>query len=128
MKIGLDLDHTIYGFPEFFKEFIPAMAARGHVFYCTSNHTQEQWNREDVSRLREIGIDPDMIDTSLMPISDPSGDDLTRRTKHKSEISVSCDVIFDDHADLIQPLTKTPIFKVPGKLSEDWKSSRKARR
>lgn len=113
MKIGVDLDHTIYGFPEFFAAFIPAMTAAGHKFYCTSNHRRSQWP-QDCERLRILGIDPDLIDPSLM-VENPDG------AKEKGRMSDQLDYTFDDHADHFQALTQTPIFKCPAEKAMENK-------
>lgn len=55
MKIGVDLDHCVYGFPKFFAEFIPAMVDRGHQFYCTSNHLRAEWEL-DVKNFILLGL------------------------------------------------------------------------
>lgn len=128
MRIGLDLDHTVYGFPEFFREFIPAMVARGHEIVCSSNHTIEQWHREDIERLTALGIDPGLFDTSLMPRQPVTGTTKEKRQNHKAPLADQLDIVFDDHADIFQPLTKTPVFKCPGKLSTDWLESKRHRK
>lgn len=112
MKIGLDLDHTVYGFPEFFRAFIPAMAAAGHTFYCTSNHKRSSWEPRHVPNLRKLGIDPDLIDPSLMHETQQflKGGG----PQNKARMADCCDVVFDDHARHFQNLTKTPIFETPG--------------
>ena len=120
MKIGLDLDHTVYGFPEFFKEFIPAMISRGHEIYCSSNHTQEKWKNIDQKKLQKLGIDPNTINYSLMPMKPVIGTNKEHRYKHKAIIANLLDVVFDDHANIIQEHTQTPIFGCPGRLSKDW--------
>lgn len=118
MKIGVDLDHTVYGFPEFFREFIPAMAARGHQFFCTSGHTRDRWER-DRELLAEIGIDADLINPCHMPETPARGETIELRQRQKASVAGLMDLVFDDHADFIQPHTTTPIFRCPGKLSAD---------
>lgn len=113
MKIGVDLDHTVYGFPEFFVAFISAMSAAGHKFYCTSNHRRSQWP-EDEKRLRKMGIDPSLIDPSLM-VESPDG------AKEKARMSEMLDINFDDHADHFQHLTTIPVFKCPAEKAAENK-------
>lgn len=119
MKIGLDLDHTIYGFPEFFAAFIPAMVAAGHEIYCTSNHTREQWEKRDRRILKRLGIDPDLIDPRYLPDNPVVGPSLKARQERKADVADNMDIVFDDHADKFQWETRTPIFRPPGKLSAD---------
>ena len=118
MKIGIDLDHTVYGFPDFFREFIPAMVVRGHKFYCTSNHTQSEWPR-DREILRGLGIDPDMIDPCYLPTRPVAGKTVEDRQARKAPSADLLDIVFDDHADFINPHCKTPVVKMPGKKSQD---------
>ena len=114
MKIGLDLDGTIYGFPEFFREFIPAMIAQGHEIYCSSIHTQEQWKNNDPQKLQKLGINPNMINSSLLPNYFIPKSKEQLRAKYKGTIADSLDIVFDDDPK-IQQYTKTPIFKCPKK-------------
>ena len=112
MKIGLDLDGTVYGFPEFFKEFIPAMVARGHQFFCTSAHGRDVWHL-DCERLREMGIDPDMISPDVM-----------HPTSHthlhiKGQQADMMDFVFEDDPR-VQRSTNTPVFALPGKGSRNY--------
>ncbi len=107
MKIGVDLDHTVLGFPEFFRAMIPVMVAAGHTFHCTSGRAYEDWALYRV-RLRAVGIDPDMIDHSLLL---PRKEKRTRRTK--PNMADQLDLVFDDDADAFQARTQTPIFKTP---------------
>lgn len=111
MKIGVDLDQTVYGFPEFFGPFITIMSASGHKFYCTSNHNKSQWI-DDERRLRKLGINPDLIDPSLM-FENPEG------AKEKAWMSDQVDITFDDHADHFQQLTTTPVFRCPGEKAKE---------
>jgi hypothetical protein len=105
MKIGLDLDGTVYGYPEFFKEFIPAMVARGHQFFCTSAHGRDVWDL-DCERLRAIGIDPDMISPDIM--FPTSHTDLAKKGGQAEQM----DVVFEDDPR-VQRFTKTPVFAMP---------------
>jgi len=107
LKIGVDLDHTVYGFPGFFVPFIAAMVEAGHKFYCTSNHLLRQWP-EDEKRLRALGIDPKNIDPSLMQTGP-----VDEGAANKARMAEHCDFVFDDAADRFQSLTKTPVFKCP---------------
>jgi len=103
MKIGLDLDGTIYAYPEFFAELMKAMAARGHRFYCTSSHGRSQWELEDVPRLRALGIDASLLSPELLyPLQ--HGD-----IRLKGMAADWCDIVFDDDANLAQH-TKTPVM------------------
>jgi len=65
MKIGLDLDGTVYAHPEFFAAMISAMSAAGHQFYCISSHARHEWE-EDCKRLQSLGIDPSLISPEMM--------------------------------------------------------------
>jgi hypothetical protein len=116
LTIGLDLDHTVYGFPEFFKPFIEAMTAAGHKIVCTSNHLRKNWPKH-CEKLRALGINPDLIDPSLLYGKDrlPSRDGPS----HKGRMADRCDFVFDDHADVFQQLTKTPVFKAPKEKAAD---------
>jgi hypothetical protein len=40
MRIGLDLDGTVYQYPEFFRDLIESFHAMGHEFFCTSSHCE----------------------------------------------------------------------------------------
>lgn len=105
MKIGLDLDGTVYGYPDFFKEFIPAMVARGHEFFVTSAHGRDTWDK-DCERLRALGIDPNMISPEIMnPVSHT---DL----RIKGAQANLMDYVFEDDPR-VQRFTDTPIFAMP---------------
>lgn len=106
MKIGIDLDDTLYKYPEFFKMLMQGTAE----FYCTSGHTIQQFEAEDRQRLTELGFDVDKLDLSLLADGDHGG--LSGK-EWKAKIASQLDFVFDNHADVFQPLTKTPIFKVP---------------
>lgn len=104
LKIGLDLDGTLYHNEtrsRFFKEMIESMAARGHRFYCTSGHTRKEWDERDRDRLRELNIDPDLIDPCFL---------LPDGGQNKAELADQMDVIFDDDGENIGRHTRTPIF------------------
>lgn len=107
LKIGVDLDHTVYGFPSFFAAFIPTMSSAGHKFYCTSNHLKDKWP-QDRERLRGLGIDPDLIDPSLMQ-EGPKDEGA----ENKARMANECDFVFDDAAKAFQHLTATPVFNCP---------------
>lgn len=113
MKIGVDLDATVYGFPEFFRAFIPAMVAAGHEIYCTSAHAREDWPL-DRDRLRALGIDPDMINPGHMQPRN-----VRRCPRMKARMANHLDIVFDDDAEAIQRYTRTPIFKPPADLAGD---------
>lgn len=105
MKIGLDLDGTVYGYPEFFREFIPAMVARGHQFFVTSAHGRDVWDK-DCEMLRALGIDPDMISPSMM--YQTSHTDLEKKGQQAKQL----DVVFEDDPR-VQRFTNTPVFAMP---------------
>lgn len=115
MKIGIDLDHCVYGFPEFFAEFIPAMSDRGHEFYCTSNHLRSEWPL-DVKRLRAFNIDADLINPELMATEN---EQVMDGPGNKARMSHFVDINFDDAADLFQDKTNTPVFKTPVEKSRE---------
>lgn len=102
MKIGLDLDGTVYSFPAFFAAFICAMNPQGHKFYCTSSHGRDEWP-QDLERLFKLGIQGDLIDPSLMH-HERHGD-----LAIKGKAADYCDVVFDDDVRLAS-YTRTPVF------------------
>jgi hypothetical protein len=106
LTIGIDLNGTVYGHPDFFRAFIEAMHAAGHRLVCISVHGKGQWEPNDKPQLRSLGIDPDKIDVSLMP---------ERFQDYAAKLTVinQCDFCFDDHPEMFQHLTKVPIFKAP---------------
>lgn len=116
MKIGVDLDHTVYGFPWFFAQFISAMNEAGHSIYCTSNHLRREWPNDEI-RLMNIGIDPVIISPELM--CDDREYLRKNGAKNKARMADALDLVFDDHADHFQKLTDTPIFKVPIEKSKE---------
>lgn len=42
-----------------------------------------------------------------------------RHWSHKAPLADRLDIVFDDHADEINPHCKTPVVKMPGKKSAD---------
>lgn len=114
MRIGFDLDQTVYGFPEFFRVLIPPLHAAGCKLYCTSNHLRGQWP-DDCERLRALGIDPDMLDPSLMQQGPKD-----HGWAHKKWMAQHVDYMFDDFEGL-QDLTQTPVFICPHKKASDWR-------
>ena len=115
MKIGLDLDGTLYGFPEFFKAMIDSMTKDGHEFFCTSNWKRSKWEWHK-KKIAHLGINPDLISPELLD----SKQHFLRKDgpKNKARMADQLDIVFDDHADHIQHLTKTPIMKCPGKKAK----------
>jgi hypothetical protein len=102
MRIGLDLDGTVYSHPAFFAEMIRAMTAAGHSFFCISSHGRPEWE-DDCRRLAKAGVPHELIDPSLM-----------NPTRHgeltiKGKAADACDFVFDDDARL-QSYTRTPVF------------------
>jgi hypothetical protein len=109
VRIGLDLDDTVFAFPEFFRELVVSLSARGHHFFCTSGRGRSAWDTDIVPRLRALGIDPALIDPTLM---------TPERTPHvtdKARMADQLDLVFDDDAGRIQRHTHTPVFFVPQK-------------
>lgn len=109
LKIGLDLDGTVYAYPDFFRDLIDSFYMAGHRFFCTSSHARSEWP-EDCERLRKLGIDPDKISPDLM---------YAERHGHihlKAKQADRLDLVFDDDSR-IQSLTSTPIF-CPGNGAE----------
>lgn len=109
MKIGLDLDGTLYSHPQFFAAMIREMSAAGHLFFCISSHGRSEWDTghsdvaSDRDRLRAMGIPADLISPDLM-----------HHTRHgdlsiKGRAADACDFVFDDDVRL-QQHTKTPVF------------------
>lgn len=89
MRIGLDLDGTVYAHPQFFAAMIEAMAKDGHQFFCTSSHARSEWPK-DCERLRERGINPDLISPEMMY------DTRHGHVHLKGQQADRLDVIFDD--------------------------------
>lgn len=110
MRIGLDLDGTVYGFPKIFREIILAHLWAGHRLYCTSNHLRKEWE-SDKRRLRVLGIPADRIDPRLMRV-EPFRDGV-EGARHKAWMADKMDLVYDDDAVHFQHLTKTPVMKVP---------------
>lgn len=109
MKIGLDLDGTVYQYPDFFRDLIESFHAMGHQFFCTSSHARSEWP-EDCQRLQAIGIDPDKIIPDMM---------YPERHGHvhlKGKQADQLDLVFDDDAR-VQGFTRTPVF-CPGNTKE----------
>lgn len=118
MRIGIDLDQCVFGFPAFFAAMINAMLNAGHTFLVTSNHFMDK-REEDKQKLQEIGIDPEKLDWSLMPdVAPVEGFD---GPQHKRWMADQCDYIFDDFARLNQ-LTMRPVFVVPAGKAKDKKA------
>ena len=109
MKIGLDLDGTVYAHPQFFAELIGALHPRGHRFFCISSHGRWEWDvggdagDNDLTRLRKLGVPADLIDTSLMH-SDRHGD-----LRIKGQAASHCDLVFDDDLRL-KDFTTAAVF------------------
>jgi len=89
MRIGLDLDGTVYAHPQFFAAMVSAMAAAGHQFFCISSHGRHEWD-EDRKRLRELGIDPDLISPDMMYPARHG--DIAKKSAQANQL----DAIFDD--------------------------------
>ncbi len=103
MKIGLDLDGTVYTHPEFFKELVHSMSAQGHEFYCISSHSKTQWFELDVPRLKNLGFNTDLINPELM-----------HHVQHgdiflKGQMCNNMDYVFDDDLNLLHT-TKAQVF------------------
>lgn len=102
MKIGLDLDGTVFAHPVFFAAMIESMANDGHQFFCTSSHARSEWP-QDCERLERLGVNHKLIDPSLMYIQRHG--DVRKKAKQADQL----DIVFDDDAR-IQEFTKTPIM------------------
>lgn len=113
LKIGVDLDNTLFGFPGFFVPFVQVMHAFGHDIYCTSNRTIERWNRDYRDKVASIGLNPDLLDVSLLQ----SGKD--RGMSNKIRMAKGLDVVFDDLD--FNDRTDTPVFVCPINKSKDHK-------
>jgi len=72
-----------------------------------------EWHKKKIAHL---GINPDLISPELLD----SKQHFLRKDgpKNKARMADQLDVVFDDHADHIQHLTKTPIMKCPGKKAK----------
>jgi len=115
MKIGLDLDGTLYGFPKFFKAMIESMVRDGHEFFCTSNWQRSKWDWHR-KKIAYLDIDPDLISPELL---DNERHFLRKDgPQNKARMADLLDIVFDDHADHIQHLTATPIMKCPAKIGK----------
>lgn len=102
MKIGLDLDGTVYSHPAFFSAMVESMSGHGHQFFCISSHGINEWP-DDCKRLEAMGFPFHLVDPSLM-----------HHKRHgelaiKGEAASKCDFVFDDDVRL-QQYTKTPVF------------------
>lgn len=117
MKIGLDLDGTVYQYPEFFRDLIETFHALGHQFYCTSSHARSEWP-QDCERLRALGIDPDKISPDMM-FPERHGD-----IGLKAKQADSLDLVFDDDSR-IQTLTGTPVFCPGNAVARSYNFARK---
>ena len=106
MKIGIDLDGTLYAYPEFFRELIVSLRSRGHFFFCTSGHLRREWDSSDRGRLLDLGVHPDWIDPCLLA-AEPQPDGPI----FKASIADQLDLVFDEDAPAFQRLTRTPIFR-----------------
>lgn len=111
MRIGLDLDGTLYAHPKFFAALIPAMHAAGHEFYCTSAHSRSNWDAAgyqgqppDRERLLALGIPAELIRPDILH-QEPHGD-----LAIKGRACDQCDVVFDDDPDL-QHHTKALVMR-----------------
>ena len=113
MKIGLDLDGTVYSYPAFFADMIRGMVPLGHVFFSISSHGRSEWDTTDVPRLLAMGVPAELIDPSLMH-QERHGD-----LKIKGLAADKCDLVFDDDKRL-QSFTQTPVF-APLSLDKSWK-------
>lgn len=116
MKVGVDIDQTLLGFPEVFKHLIPALIRDGHEVYCTTGHPIDRWPRKR-KQLKRAGIEPGWLDTSLMKTAEELR--AVQGVTYKAHMADQLDVVFDDHADRLQEHTATPIFKVPGRKAQD---------
>ena len=113
MRIGIDLERCLYGFPEFFTAFIDAMHAQGHTLLITGNHFPDKRD-EDMQAIADCGVDPAKLDFSLMPENRDNFDGPS----HKAHMANQCDIVFDDFAKLNQ-MTGTPVFVVPANKAVD---------
>lgn len=102
MKIGLDLDGTVYAHPEFFAELIKSMTEAGHEFYCVSSHGRDQWEN-DCERLMKKGVPAYLISPDLMQ------DKRHASIKIKGDTASKLDLVFDDDFR-IQQFTSTPVM------------------
>jgi hypothetical protein len=115
MRIGIDLDQCVFGFPEFFELMINCMLENPNVsFHVTSNHFPDRVE-SDKQKLTEIGIDPNRLDWSLMPQEQTENFD---GVQHKKQMADSCDICFDDFVKLNQ-FTETPVFVAPNGKAQD---------
>lgn len=89
MRIGLDLDGTVYAHPEFFSAMISAMSTAGHEFFCISSHARSEWD-DDCKRLQSLGIDPSLISPVLM--YEKRHGDVSKKAAQADGL----DAIFDD--------------------------------
>lgn len=107
MKIGLDLDGTVYAYPDFFRDLINSFSVLGHQFFCTSGHPRSEWPA-DCERLLALGINSDLISPDMM---------YSERNTHvhlKAKQADQLDLVFDDDGR-IQTMTSTPVF-CPGNI------------
>lgn len=109
MKIGLDLDGTVYKFPQFFARLIESMSAMGHEFYSISSHSRQEFDHDDRKRLDDLGVPEHLISSELM-----------NKTRHgdlciKGMAADKCDIVFDDDPRL-KDYTSTPVFVPMGHM------------
>jgi len=111
MKIGINLDNTVYSHPAFFAALIESMSGQGHRFFCTSSHARSEWPNDCV-RLQSLGIDSDLISPDMM--YEESHGSLAQKGLQADKL----DIMFDDDGR-IQMFTSTPVFCPPvdGKYS-----------
>jgi glycosyltransferase involved in cell wall biosynthesis len=102
LKIGIDLDGTLYSHPEFFGAMLTAMVADGHEFYCISSHSRLEWYKDE-RKLRLLGINPELIKSDMMY------DERHGHIHLKAKQADTLDFIFDDDFR-VQALTNTPQF------------------
>lgn len=102
LKIGIDLDGTVYSNPDFFGAMITSMHKDGHEFYCISSHAKSDWD-QDQRKLKLLGINPDLISSEMMY------DERHGHIHLKAKQADKLDFIFDDDFR-VQQLTKTIQF------------------
>jgi len=92
MKIGIDLDGTLYQHPVFFCELIRGMTKLGHKFLCISSHARSEWDANDKKQFEYIGA----LDVWEMIDPSPMNHKRHGSLEIKGKACNQCDFVFDD--------------------------------
>jgi hypothetical protein len=109
LKVGFDLDGCVYAYPELFGPMIAGLHAAGHKCYLTTWHSIAGWEQVHRHKVAGLGIDPDVLDSSLLHWSSDVGK-WSNKYHWKASVIDQLDFAYDDEWSRVQPLTKTPVF------------------